>query len=359
MSLPNDQYANFPLKNDLGVNIFNDKIFREPSIWDLIKELIRPPVRTLDCMQVEVTSLCFASCSYCPQTIHAATWKGEHMLPLTFANLWPLFKRCTRVHLQGWGEPFLHPNFFEMLAFARKAGCLTSSTSCGLHLTEKIALQIINSGMDILAFSLAGTDAESNSSRHGVPFEKVCEKIHFLQKIRKKHYAVHLELHLAYIMLADRMPSVLKLPELMHKLGVSTAIISTMDYIPSPKLAHLGLTPADTEKLAIAKELLEEASHKAEDYGVQLHYTLPTAISGGVCRENIQKCLYVDTQGTISPCVYLNVPSLQAQCREVFGNVNEENSADIWCKDDFVLFRQNHADGHPTSPLCISCVKRH
>ncbi len=348
-----------PATEPMGPEIFSDKRFKEASVWQLFKELVRPQARPMDCLQIEVTSHCAARCSYCPHTTHADTWQGQHMQARTFANLWPLMQQSTRVHLQGWGEPFLHPHFFDMVAFARKAECLVSSTSCALHLTEKTAIQIIKSGIDILAFSLAGTDAASNAVRQGAEFTKVCENILLLQKIRKKHLAVHLELHLAYILLADRMEAVLALPELMHKLGISTAIISTMDYIAEDHLAHLAIAPTHTETLRKAQEYLQQAVILAKKYDVHLHYTLPTAIEGGTCRENIQKSLYIDTRGSISPCVYLNVPSQHAQHCEIFGNVNKEDAFDIWSKKDFVHFRQCHAQGNPTSALCQQCVKRH
>ncbi len=156
------------------------------------------------------------------------------------------------------------------------------------------------------------------------------------------------------------MQAVLDLPELMHKLQVPVAVISTLDYIPSPELEALALPPHKTEELARAKAILEEASAKAKEYDVQLFYALPSMKANTQCRENIQKSLYVSAQGNISPCVYLNVPIQEeaAQDRAVFGNVNEENALDIWQGEAFTAFRQSHAAGCPSQALCMNCVKR-
>ncbi len=355
----------FPLKDtaisDNSAKILQHSMFKAPTVWELIKGLLNPTPRPLDCLQVEVTSHCAARCIYCPHTTESEHWQGKHMQSRTFANLWPLLQKSTRVHLQGWGEPFLHPQFFDFVALARKADCLVSSTSCGLHLTENMAKQILTSGIDIIAFSLAGTDNISNAARQGADFDKVCQKILLLQNLRKKHMAVHLELHLAYILLADRMEAVLALPKLMHKLGISTSIISTLDYIPNPELQHLALTPNDTANLLKAKEILEEASSLAKEYDVHLHYALPSAVTNTSCRENIQKSLYVNAEGDISPCVYLNVPTKKQteNATALFGNVNTENSWDIWQKDTFTAFRQSHAADCPSEALCQTCVKRY
>ncbi len=340
-------------------NILQHSAFREPSAWALVKELIRPKPRMLDCIQVEVTSHCGARCSYCPHTTEADTWRGHHMDARTFANLWPLLRKSHRIHLQGWGEPLLHPHFFDFVAFARKADCRVSSTSCALHISEDVALRLVRSGIDIMAFSLAGTDDVSNAVRHGADFHKVCDNIRRLETLRKKKLAVHMEIHVAYLLLADRMEAVLHLPRLLHDLGISTAIISTLDYVPSPQLQALALTPDNTEALARAQSILHKAQQLAATYNVQLHYALPSRTSATACRENIQKSLYVSAAGTLSPCVYLNIPSAHADCTAHFGHVNTENALHIWHKHAFAHFRDRHGANAPTHALCHNCVKRY
>ncbi len=356
--------TDFPLKlaQTQGVDVFKHKAFQEAGVWQLIKELVRPAQRPFDCLQVEITSHCAARCSYCPHTTHGEHWQGQHMQATTFANLWPLLLQSARVHLQGWGEPLLHPHFFDFVAFARKAGCQVSTTSCGLHLSEAQVLRILDSGIDIFAFSLAGTDADTNSARQGADFHKVCEKIELLQSLRKKHWAVHLDVHVAYILLADRMEAVLALPKLMQKLQLSTAIVSTLDYVPEPHLQALALRPEEDIKIARAKKLLQEASAHAKSLGMDIHYALPSVNTKGTCRENIQKSLYINAAGFCSPCVYLNIPSLQEGSRKagaLFGNVNEQHPLNIWQSTDFTHFRQSHAANTPTHALCHSCIKRH
>ena len=132
--------------------------FQEPSVWQLFRESLFGKPRLLDCIQVEVTSVCPGRCVYCPHTTQAGYWRSRHMEAATFARLWPLMQESGRVHLQGWGEPFLHPRFMDFAALARKAGCRVSTTTCGLRMDETLAGQIVGSGIDIVAFSLVGTD---------------------------------------------------------------------------------------------------------------------------------------------------------------------------------------------------------
>ncbi|PKN28791.1 MAG: radical SAM protein [Deltaproteobacteria bacterium HGW-Deltaproteobacteria-21] len=333
--------------------------FREPGFWETVKEALFGVWRPLDCIQVEVSSRCPGRCIYCPHTTLRDRWRSRNMEISTFSRLWPLMRRSARVHLQGWGEPLLNPAFFDMAVLARKAGCQVSTTTCGLCMNETIALRIIDSGIDIVAFSLAGADAESNRSRLGVDFDRVCEAVSTLQGVRQKHMAVHLEIHFAYLMLASNMEAVRGLPALMKRLGVHASIISTLDYIAGPGLEAEAVGPMEPEKIERAEAILSETSAEAVRMGLGFHYELPDSSADGTsCRENIGRTFFVSADGSISPCVYVNVPAEAADPRRrVFGNVLERDPLAIWESDEYRQFRESLASGRPDR-ACQSCPKR-
>ncbi|MFO7708292.1 MAG: radical SAM protein [Desulfobacterales bacterium] len=334
--------------------------FRGPGLWETIKEAFFGLQRLLDCIQVEVTSRCPGRCIYCPHTTQKEYWQARDMEMTTFGRLWPLMRRSGRVHLQGWGEPLLNPAFFEMAALARKAGCQVSTTTCGLRMDEKLAIEIVGSGIDIVAFSLAGTDAASNTSRLGVDFDRVCEAITTLQAVRRKRMGVHLEIHLAYLMLASTMEAVAGLPVLMQRLGVHAAVVSTLDYIPEPGLENEAFSPSETSKLAKAESILKQTAAEARKLDLDFHYELPDPGAAGTsCRENISRSLYVSADGSVSPCVYVNVPATTADSRRrVFGSVRDKDPLQIWESPEFLRFRERLASGDPDLP-CRSCPKRY
>lgn len=336
-----------------------DPAFKGDGIWECLRELLgTAPPKELDCMQVEVTSLCAGRCTYCPHTTQAAQWRSRNMAAETFAALWPLLRTTGRVHLQGWGEPLLHPRFFDFAALARKAGCQVSTTSCGLHMNPSIAEQIVRSGMDIVAFSLVGTDAASNAPRAGVPFERVCEAIETLQQVRQQRLAVHLEVHIAYLMLADSMDAVQHLPQLLHKLGIHRAVVSTLDYIAAPAHQSWAFGPHETEKIAHARHLLEHAAREAAALGTTIHYSLPHPVASAQCRENIQRNIYVDADGQCAPCIYSNLPTTTFDpSRRTFGNVIERPALEVWQDNAFTRFRQSLVEERPEG-ACQVCPKR-
>jgi MoaA/NifB/PqqE/SkfB family radical SAM enzyme len=333
--------------------------FREPGFWETVKEAFLGTRRALDCIQVEVSSRCPGRCTYCPRTTLKDRWQARDMDPETFGRLWPLMRRSGRVHLQGWGEPLLNPHFFDMAALARKAGCQVSTTTCGLRMDPGRALQIVESGIDIAAFSLAGSDAATNAARHGVDFDRVCESVSTLQAVRRERGGVHLEIHFAYLMLASSIDAVRRLPELMQRLGVHAAVVSTLDYIPEPGWEAEAFQPGEAEKIARAAAVLAATAAESRRLGLGFHYALPRPDAAGAgCRENSQRSLFVAADGAVSPCVYVNVPAaVQDPRRRVFGNVRDQDPLAIWESADFRRFRERLACGDPDL-ACRGCPKR-
>lgn len=328
---------------------------RAPGLWHSLQDLFRP--RELECLQVEVTSCCPGKCIYCPHTTRAGVWKSRHMTPQTFAALWPAMCRASRVHLQGWGEPFLNPWFMDFVELARRAECSVSTTTCGLRMDEELAERLVAGGVDIIAFSLTGTDEASNAARAGVPFARVEQAVRTLQKVRKARNAVHLEIHLAYLMLASNVEAVRGLPGLMEEWGIHAVVVSTMDYIPSPEMAGEAFAPHEREKIEAARAVLEDVGAEIRASGRDFYASLPAPEPAPTCRERAHRTLYVDAEGQISPCVYLNVPvEAPEPGRTVFGRL-EEDPMDVWNREDYVEFRRAVQTAQPPS-ACVSCAKR-
>lgn len=347
-------------------NLLNNPAFRT-GLWQELRDAFLAPPRPLDCVQIEVSSACPGRCVYCPHTTLAHVWHSRSMTAEVVAALWPLLRRSRRAHLQGWGEPLLHPCFFDFAAFARRAGCRVSTTTCGLRMDQDTAVRLVDGGLDVVAFSLAGTDPASNDARAGVPFARAMEAVRTLQRVRKARGGVHLEIHIAYLLLADRMEAVIRLPELMDELDVHAAVVSTLDYIAAPGQQALAfappLTPEAEARVRAARALLEDAAARARAAGRGFHYALPGPVPLPVCRENAARTVYVDAAGALSPCVYLNVPALvppghPGDRRQTFGSVLDRDAWDLWNDPAYADYRARLC--LPEPPLsCRACPKRY
>lgn len=327
-------------------------------ILTILKDLLVEPPRQFDCLQVEVSSRCFGRCSYCPHTVLGKEWRGRDMELATFRRLRPLMRRAVRAHLQGWGEPLLNPAFFTMAALARRAGCAVSTTTSGLGLTEKMATELVAAELDIVALSLVGTDEKSNSPRAGISFNELCRAVELLQNAKRASQAEYPKIHFAYLLLASNMAAISGLPALMQGLGVDSAVVSTLDYLPSPEQRGEAFLADDQEKLAAAAAILAETAATARGMDKNFHYNLPNWQSGGSgCGENIDRSLFVTADGEVTPCVFRGMaPGTSAGQGLTFGNVNTMEPLAIWDSPDYHAFRGAHRSGTPDA-VCRLCPK--
>jgi MoaA/NifB/PqqE/SkfB family radical SAM enzyme len=327
--------------------------------WQELRDACGLRKRLVSVTQVEVTSVCPNACVYCPRTVWRERWKSRHMPMETFAHLRPLFRESGRVHLQGWGEPLTHPDFLRMVALAREAGCLVSTTTSGLHMTRDLAEALVESGLDVIAFSLAGATAVSNDSlRQGAPFERVLASMRLLQEVRRARMGVHLEIHIAYLLLASRVADLRGLPDLMADLGAHATVVSTLDGNLVPELGGECYVPQEQGAVRAARMELEAAAARVRVLGFELSYSLPAATPTGQCFEGAQRNVFVDAEGNLAPCVHLNLPvALSDPRRRVFGSCLTEDPVAVWNSPAFSAFRAALGASHP-DPACRDCLKR-
>jgi MoaA/NifB/PqqE/SkfB family radical SAM enzyme len=81
--------------------------------------------------------------------------------------------------LWGWGEPFMNPNVYEMIAYAKSKGIQSISSTNGHPFSRRRnAEKVVRSGMDSLIFAVDGISQQTYQLyRQGGDLEKVVEGI--------------------------------------------------------------------------------------------------------------------------------------------------------------------------------------
>lgn len=288
----------------------------------------------------------------------------------TFKRVVPALSKTTLAYLQGWGEPLLHPNLAAMVGLAKAAGCTVGTTTNGMLLDGADCHRLMDAGLDILAFSLAGTTPASNdTARRGTRFTQVLEKLDMVRRIKEERQTATPAVHIAYMLLGSGLGDLPALPRLMADHGVEQAVVSVLDFEPGTELSHEVLAPKTVQEQKDLEALLNSVKSSAADLGLTIHTPdfNPEEISDQPCSENSARALFVAADGEISPCVYANLPVDQGVCvrqgqsvsyrRMTFGNVNDLMVPVIWRGEAYARFREDLAAGRP-APLCRNCPKR-
>lgn len=328
--------------------------------------LSRPP---LDWIQLEVTTHCNAACIYCPQTAYGSVWKGAHFPTQDFERLLPSFRPLTRhLHLQGWGEPMLHPDFFSWIRSAKKAGLWVSTTSNGSLIDRDIGKRLIESGLDLIALSLAGTRETTNDRiRQGTRLSRVMEALEILQRLKVDNHGEKPSVHVAYLVFRSVLEEVSELVSLLTGLGVEQVIISTLDFIPAKELQNEVIQPRSQEEAKAIKGFFDSVVTEGGKRGMKISYSFPDLDPQGfLCSENPFRALCVAVDGWVSACVYNNLPiegetyyTAQGERRykrKGFGTVPNRSLGEIWRSGPFRRFREQFRQGVLDS-VCRSCLK--
>lgn len=323
----------------------------------------------LDWVQVEVTTDCTARCSYCPASLLGADWPRRHMPLATFERILPTIARSTApflgrrplVHLQGWGEPLRHPDFLAMVAAAKKAGLKVGTTTNGVAINADMAQRLVDAGIDLVSFSVAGVDAATNDAvRCGTRLDRVFAGIDALDDARRRARRETPAIHVSYMLLRSGVDAIERIPETFAHLGVDEVIVSTLTVAVGEAPAAEALTPRFEAEYDALVARLGAARNHAAGLGVKLHYRLRRpGRPPGLCTENVQASLLVTVDGRVTPCVVNRFAAdgsgFAAEPFD-FGDLTRESLADIWWKEDYIAFRNSFWKGRPPD-RCLACAK--
>lgn len=341
-----------------------------------------------DWLQVEVSSLCHADCIYCPTAIYPKDNGNRLMSMETFRKLSSSFPRTRLVYLQGWGEPFLNPNFFEMVRIAKAAGCQVGMTTNGMLMNAEKLTEVVNCGTDIVTFSLAGCSEKNDVIRKGTRLAQVLTVVKQLNQISEQGGKTPPEIHIAYMLLRSGLDEIDQLPQLLGGLGISQVVITTLDFVPSPALENETLVSSSQEEYDSLRARLNGVVSAGARLGIEIHYSLAAPQDDGMeagksnageldllmamtvsrpsCTENIQRAAFISAGGDVTPCVFGHLPVRTPEVAAaqtgkpyqfmVFGNVENQTLEAIWHSKNYRAFRRSHQSGEKND-LCQNCVK--
>ena len=312
-------------------------------------------------IQIELTSFCNGKCIYCPHRVYSSLWKNRHFSYDLFLKLLESFKPAKLLYLQGWGEPFLHPKFFDFVQKAKKENFLIGTTTNGCFLDEDKIKRIIEEGIDLIAFSLAGIEKNNDVLREGTSFKKVIWGIETLQKYKISYNSAKPIINIAYMWLSSAKKDLVLLPKYLKDLGVRQIVVNTLTFVPTKSLqSEVIYFNEDNEKIA------KEAISQAKELGMDMRVYLPVKNESlTYCPENIHLSLFINSSANVSPCVFLSLPVTKESLfyyfenqkysykTKTFGNLEKESLKDIWNKKEYKSFRKNFKSWK----MCNTCYK--
>jgi MoaA/NifB/PqqE/SkfB family radical SAM enzyme len=307
--------------------------------------------RPFEAFQIEVTSRCLTRCVMCPRVALAGEWHEMDLSWEAFQRVARTFARTQHVHLQGWGEPLLHPRLFDMVVLAKSAGCRVGLTTNGMRLDLGTAERLLGQGLDLVAISIAGATRQMHESiRIGSDFPLIVENVRRLLALRAGRGTKIPKVELSYLMTKTNMAELPDAVKMAATLGVDELYAINLDYVLTPEQDDLKAFGDPPRKEAFARAV-DEAGEEARRAGLTFRPFPLDPEEVAVCEGDPTRILFISSDGWVSPCPYMglagrsDIPrSFDGQSLRVprvrFGNILEQDLMEIWESPAYRAFRR-------------------
>ena len=287
----------------------------------------------------------------CPRTTFFNEWESGDMPLSMYRKISEYFDRVENVHLQGWGEPLLHQNLFDMIRTARGKNCKVSLTTNGMLLSPEVSERLITEEVAIIAISFSGATKETHEMiRRGSNFNQLIDNIKALNNLKREMKSKLPKTIGSFLMTESNIEELPAVVDLAKDIGINELVATNLDYTPTHMQYDMKAFSCNGVHGNYQK-LIQGALEKAKKKKIPLR-VYPLEMEDVVmCEMNPLRIVFLSHNGCVSPCVYLNMTKrgllrrvfcgssseIQKVC---FGNVREHDFMDIWEKDDYRDFRK-------------------
>ncbi len=320
-------------------------------------------------VQIEPVGQCNLRCQMCPIQFGPPYGPPAFMPFDTFVRLVDQFEGLAHLHLQGLGEPMMHPRFFDMVAYAaRREIKVTTNTNLTL-LNPRRAEAAVASGLDTIHVSVDGATPETYERiRVRGHFDRLARNVALLLETRARLCSETPHLHLVAVVMRQNLHELPALVELAARWGAEQLFVQ--------HLAHDFQEPTLPPEYRSMQEFVQEetllhedptrierffahARRIATDRGLDLRLPRPRPRLHPPGTPGRDRCdwpwsgAYISYQGYAMPCCMIATPD-----RMHFGNMADAGVGPVWTNPAYQQFRAQLDSAQPPQ-LCRSCSLYH
>lgn len=300
----------------------------------------------------DITNQCNLGCEHCYSNSSLTSQDVDQM---SFDQIITIIDQMSEsgvfyIYFLG-GEPFIRPDFIEIIEYVRKKNIGVMVNTNGWFITKETARNITKLGVKQIRISLDGSNAgvhDSLRNKQG-SFTRAVNSIKLMKQ--SKHEMVSV----ASTVTAYNIEDIEKLIDLAAELRVNDIQI-----VP---LSNSGRGEDNYDKIAITNEqhlyLKEILEKKSKEYRGEMTVYSVDGTLDNQCTQCIQKnnikpdfmgcragrtAVNIDFNGDVIPCLLVRKP--------VAGNLKEEKFTDIWNKSEVL---QKWREKKNDKPECVVC----
>lgn len=284
----------------------------------------------------EPTTSCNLRCPECPSGLRSFTRPTGMLDKSLFENtIDELHKTLIYLTLYFQGEPYLHPQFYELIKYASDKKIYTATSTNAHFLDDENSRKTIESGLDRLIISIDGVTQNTYSSyRVGGSLEKVIDGTKNIIAWKKKLKSKTPHLIFQFLVVKPNEHQIDNLYSLAKDLGIDEVRLKTAqiyDYENGSDLIP------DDNKYSRYKQKSDGT------WAIKNHL-------GNRCWKMWQSSV-ITWDGKLVPCCF------DKDAHHSMGSLNDTSFKEIWKSDSYNQFRSTIFKSRSEIEMCKNCTE--
>jgi radical SAM protein with 4Fe4S-binding SPASM domain len=283
----------------------------------------------------EPTTSCNLRCPECPSGLRAFT-RPTGMLKKDFFSetIDQLSKDLTYLVFYFQGEPYLNPDFLDMVQYAASKKIYTATSTNAHYLTDQNARRTVESGLDRLIISIDGTTQETYQQyRVGGRLDKVLEGAANIVKWKKELKSKTPFIIFQFLVVRHNEHQIEEVQRLASEIGVDQVRLKTAqvyDYENDPN--HLIPTNPKYSRYRKDKDGRNVFKGNNQNHCWRLWHD-PV----------------ITWDGSVVPCCF------DKDAQHKLGNLQQQSFKELWHNKDYQTFRSQVLQSRKNIDICANC----
>jgi radical SAM protein with 4Fe4S-binding SPASM domain len=284
----------------------------------------------------EPTTSCNLRCPECPSGLRSFTRPtGMLQKDLFFKTIDELSDTLLYLTFYFQGEPYLHPDFLEMVQHASKKKVYTATSTNAHYLSMQNAYKTVNSGLDRLIISIDGTSQDTYEQyRVGGKLEKVIEGTKNIIRAKEELGSSTPHIIFQFLVVKPNEHQIDEVKKLAKELKVDEVRLKTAQIYDYEQGSDLIPT---IDKYSRYKQ--------KENGGYEIKNKLLNH-----CWKMWHSCV-ITWDGKVVPCCF----DKDAEYR--MGDLNENSFATVWNSKPYLNFRKALVTSRTQIEMCKNCTE--
>ena len=283
----------------------------------------------------EPTTSCNLRCPECPSGLRQFT-RPTGMLQKDFftQTIDDVHKELLYLIFYFQGEPYLNPDFLEMVKYAAAKGIYTATSTNAHYLTDDNAKKTVESGLDRLIISIDGTTQDVYKQyRVGGSIDKVIEGAKNIMKWKRELKSKTPFVFFQFLVVKPNEHQIEDIKRLAKEVGVDEVRFKTAqvyDYETDPN----NLIPT-TDKYSRYKKNAD-GTYSAKNKMANRCWKL-------------QHANVITWDGLVVPCCF------DKDATHQLGNLKTQSFKEVWHGDNYKQFRSELKKSRKNIDICANC----